>query len=46
MDRSTENSAGGQRGATEHELAEHRMEIERLHWRLASLMRGSPDMAA
>ena len=35
-----------QRGATDHELAEHRMEIERLRWRLASLMRGSPDMAA
>jgi hypothetical protein len=35
-----------QRGATELELAEHRLEIERLRWRLASLMRSSPDMAA
>jgi hypothetical protein len=35
-----------QRGATELELAEHRLEIERLRWRLASLIRGSPDIAA
>jgi hypothetical protein len=28
-----------QRGATEVELEEHRLEIERLRWRLASLMR-------
>ncbi len=27
-----------QRGATEVELEEHRLEIERLRWRLASLM--------
>jgi hypothetical protein len=31
-----------QRGATEVELEEHRLEIERLRWRLASLMRGGP----
>jgi hypothetical protein len=29
-----------QRGATEVELEEHRLEIERLRWRLASLMSG------
>jgi hypothetical protein len=29
-----------QRGATQVELEEHRLEIERLRWRLASLMRG------
>ncbi len=29
-----------QRGATEVELEEHRLEIERLRWRLTSLMRG------
>jgi hypothetical protein len=31
-----------QRGATEVELEEHRLEIERLRWRLASLMSGGP----
>jgi hypothetical protein len=31
-----------QRGATEVELKEHRLEIERLRWRLASLMSGGP----
>jgi hypothetical protein len=35
-----------QRGASELDLEEHRLEIERLRWRLASLIRGSPDMAA
>jgi hypothetical protein len=29
-----------QRGATQVELEEHRLEIERLRWRLASLTRG------
>lgn len=29
-----------QRGATQVELEEHQLEIERLRWRLASLMRG------
>jgi hypothetical protein len=28
-----------QRGATEVELEEHRLELERLRWRLASLIR-------
>jgi hypothetical protein len=31
-----------QRGATEVELEEHRLEIERLRRRLASLMSGGP----
>ena len=31
-----------QRGHTEAELEEHRLEIERLRWRLASVMRGGP----
>ena len=31
-----------QRGATEVELEEHRLEIERLRWRLASLIRAGP----
>jgi hypothetical protein len=31
-----------QRDASEDELKEHRLEIERLRWRLASLMRDSP----
>lgn len=31
-----------QRGHSEVELEEHRLEIERLRWRLASLMRGDP----
>jgi hypothetical protein len=31
-----------QRGATEVELEEHRLEIESLRWRLASLMRDRP----
>jgi len=31
-----------QRGHTEVELEEHRLEIDRLRWRLASLMRGDP----
>ena len=31
-----------QRGATEVELEEHRLELEHLRWRLASLMRGGP----
>ena len=31
-----------QRGATQVELEEHRLEIERLRWRLASLMCGGP----
>ncbi len=35
-----------QRGASEVDLEAHRLEIERLRWRLASLIRGSPDMAA
>jgi hypothetical protein len=35
-----------QDGATELELAEHRLEIDRLRCRLANLMSGSSDMAA
>jgi hypothetical protein len=35
-----------QRGASEVDLEEHRLEVERVRWRLASLIRGSPDMAA
>ena len=31
-----------QRGATEVELEEHQLEIERLRWRPASLIRGGP----
>ncbi len=31
-----------QRGATEVELEEHQLEIERLRWRLASLIRAGP----
>jgi hypothetical protein len=31
-----------QRDASEDELKEHRLEIERLRWRLASLMRDNP----
>jgi hypothetical protein len=31
-----------QRGATEVELEEHRLELERLRWRLASLIRDGP----
>jgi hypothetical protein len=31
-----------ERDASEDELKEHRLEIERLRWRLASLMRDSP----
>ncbi|SRR5712691_2520360 len=35
-----------QRGASEVDLEEHRLEIERLRWRLASLISGSAAMAA
>jgi hypothetical protein len=35
-----------QRGASEVDLEEHRLEIERLRWRLARLIRGSPNIAA
>jgi hypothetical protein len=35
-----------QRGASEVDLEEHRLEIERLRRRLASLIRGNADMAA